>query len=247
MIVPKWVVTDLDETLLHDDRSISERALKAISAVREMGCKFAIATTRSKSYASKFIEILKPDAMVLSGGALAMKGDSVHYLKPIDREMLDNVMQDLSVNPSIQSWTMDTAGGRITQDTFSFQSVPKDVFSLFLWTAADHAKELGERWQGIGTVTALWQPDLYRLSHVYATKLSALQHILEDVDPGQVFCFGDDLMDVGMLAYFTGVAVENAKSAAKDAASYITKSNEKDGVAAWLEENVIAQSGNRLV
>jgi hydroxymethylpyrimidine pyrophosphatase-like HAD family hydrolase len=82
---------------------------------------------------------------------------------------------------------------------------------------------------------------------VYATKLSALQHILEGVDPGQVICFGDDLMDVGMLTYFTGVAVENAKSAAKDAASYITKSNEKDGVAAWLEENVIAQSGNRLV
>lgn len=239
MKLPKWVVTDLDETLLHNNRSISQRTLDAIETVRARGCKFAIATTRSKSYAKEFIDILQPDAMVLSGGAIAYRGDAVHYQMPIDRVMLDHLLNEFLQGSPARSWALDTAQGRFSHDNHPALPLPLDVYSMFVWTESNHAVELAEKWKEIATVTALWEPDLYRLSHVHATKLAALKHLLDDVDPKEVVCFGDDLMDVGMLGYFTGIAVKNAKAAAMEAATFITESNEDDGVALWLEANII--------
>ena len=112
---------------------------------------------------------------------------------------------------------------------------------MFVWTEHSHAQYLAERYVDTVTVTALWEPNMYRLSHKKATKLAALQALLYDVTPTEVICFGDDLMDVGMLGHFTGVAVGNAKHEAKAAAKHLTYSNEEDGVAVWLETNLLRE------
>ena len=88
MSLPQWIVTDLDETLLHNDRSISKRTLDVIQAIRSFDVKFAIATTRSHSYAQQFIDILKPDAMALSGGAIAFHGEYLQYHMPLDAQLV---------------------------------------------------------------------------------------------------------------------------------------------------------------
>ena len=55
----------------------------------------------------------------------------------------------------------------------------------------------------------------------------------------QVAAFGDDYNDIEMLgACGIGIAVENALDEVKAAAAQICGSNESDGVARWLEENL---------
>jgi Cof subfamily protein (haloacid dehalogenase superfamily) len=52
------------------------------------------------------------------------------------------------------------------------------------------------------------------------------------IQPGEVMCIGDNNNDVAMIEYAgVGVAVEDAVSAAKEAADFITTSNDRDGVA----------------
>ena len=114
------------------------------------------------------------------------------------------------------------------------------VNSMFFWTTENHAKHIAEQWKQHCIVTPLWEPDMYRISHRKATKLSALKALLSDVDPAHVVSFGDDLMDVGMLSYFAGVAVSNGKTEAKQAASYLTKSHREDGVAYWIEKHLLS-------
>jgi hypothetical protein len=61
------------------------------------------------------------------------------------------------------------------------------------------------------------------------------------IDPSEVVAFGDQLTDVGMLAWAgLGVAVANAHAAAVDAADEVTASNDDDGVALVLERLVAA-------
>jgi hydroxymethylpyrimidine pyrophosphatase-like HAD family hydrolase len=55
-----------------------------------------------------------------------------------------------------------------------------------------------------------------------------------------VVAFGDDYNDISMLSVCgVGVAVANALDEAKAAADYVCDSNDNEGVAKWLEENVL--------
>ena len=56
----------------------------------------------------------------------------------------------------------------------------------------------------------------------------------------EVAAFGDDYNDIEMLRDCgIGIAVANAIDEVKAAADYVCDSNDNDGVAKWLEENVL--------
>lgn len=56
----------------------------------------------------------------------------------------------------------------------------------------------------------------------------------------EIVAFGDDKNDMEMLRMCgIGVAVDNAISDVKDIADSVTLSNDEDGVAEWLEKNVL--------
>ncbi len=76
-------------------------------------------------------------------------------------------------------------------------------------------------------------------------KDAALAQIAADrgIAAGEVVAFGDQLTDVGMLAWAgLGVAVANAHASALAAADEITASNDDDGVALVLERLFARQS-----
>jgi hydroxymethylpyrimidine pyrophosphatase-like HAD family hydrolase len=53
--------------------------------------------------------------------------------------------------------------------------------------------------------------------------------------------FGDDNDDIEALKQCgTGVAVANAIDAAKEAADVVVECNDEDGVAKWIERNLLA-------
>lgn len=235
MQLPKWIVTDLDETLLHNDRTVSDRSLRVIDQLRCKGVSLAIATTRSEGYAHQFIELLAPDARVLSGGALGYMGSALLYQKPLDPEFVADLFSTFKSGFPVEGLSVDTPAGRFGRDSILPSPFLLDVYSMFIWThAGQDIANLGI-FGDKAAVIPLWEPRMYRISHRKATKHDALGHLLAGCSPDEVLCFGDDLMDVGMLRQFTGIAVANAKAEAKEAAVAITRSNEEDGVAHYLE------------
>jgi HAD superfamily hydrolase (TIGR01484 family) len=240
MSLPRWIVTDLDETLLNADRKITNRSLAAIDALRRRGCFFAIATTRSESYAHAYIQQLQPDAMVLSGGALGYLHGKLKHHMPLQSNQVHQIIEQLEQDTQCTALVLDTSAGRMVWE----QGIPLpehlDVYALFFWSTSDLADRMTHQWAPTCTVTALWEPRMYRISHHRATKLVALQALLDPIPPSEVVTFGDDLMDIPMLAYYTGVAVANALPEVLQAASHHTKAHHEDGVAYWIETHLLA-------
>ncbi len=72
-----------------------------------------------------------------------------------------------------------------------------------------------------------------------ATKENALLELLSirNIPPQEVVVFGDDIPDMGMFKTFKySVAMENAPAALKETATFITRSNNNDGIAYALEK-----------
>ena len=66
----KLIITDLDFTLLHTDKSISEYSKNIFRKCSKYGIKTAIATARYRIGAEKYINILKPDFEITTDGSI---------------------------------------------------------------------------------------------------------------------------------------------------------------------------------
>ncbi|MDR1059735.1 MAG: HAD hydrolase family protein, partial [Clostridiales bacterium] len=78
--------------------------------------------------------------------------------------------------------------------------------------------------------------------HKDASKSGAIAKLAKmwGISRDEVAACGDDLNDSDMLAFAGyGVAVANAKPEVKSAADFACGANDEDGVAQWLEENVL--------
>ena len=62
----KLIITDLDNTLLRSDKSISEYTAKVFERIRAKGYLVAFATARGCAM-SRFVETIKPDIIVSNG------------------------------------------------------------------------------------------------------------------------------------------------------------------------------------
>lgn len=107
---------------------------------------------------------------------------------------------------------------------------------LFSWLEIDENIATFKNQNSEIEITKLWEIGMYRLSHHKATKANALKQILKKHDPKSIFCFGDDLMDIGMLDHFYGIAVANALKEVKAVATEITLSNKEEGFAHRVEQ-----------
>lgn len=73
----------------------------------------------------------------------------------------------------------------------------------------------------------------------YATKGEAIGRIIRfyGIRPEEVAVFGDDTPDMGMFGQFGhSIAMGNAQDSLKEAASFVTRSNDEDGVVYALEK-----------
>jgi hydroxymethylpyrimidine pyrophosphatase-like HAD family hydrolase len=85
--------------------------------------------------------------------------------------------------------------------------------------------------------------DWYQIKSKEASKKNALMAVIAELGilPEEVVVFGDDYNDIDMLSLpgVVSVAISNAIPEVKAVANYICGSNDEDGVARWLEENVL--------
>lgn len=89
----KLLLFDLDGTLLRSDKTISEETLEALQRCRSKGILIGVSTSRSEQNCLPFVERLKPDVMISSGGALVRLCDTYIYKAEFSvaetREMID--------------------------------------------------------------------------------------------------------------------------------------------------------------
>ncbi len=251
----KLLITDLDNTLLRSDKSVSPYTVEVFARCRERGILTAFATNRSERVMTRMIQALRPDAIISNGGSTVRVGETVireSLLSADDTEKILNAIHRLAgdgVNITVES-----------PDSYYCSFIPRDedrrassVYSDFCgfrkpaykitaeledesWAreieaacpACDTIRFTGENW--------------YRFGVRGAGKEIALERLAEylSLDMADTIAFGDDRNDLGMLQMAgTAVAVANAIDEVKAVADHVTAGCDEDGVARFIESRIL--------
>lgn len=259
----KLVAIDLDDTLLHDDLTISARAKKDIREVMDKGIIVTIATGRMYAAALPYAQELGLNVPLITyQGAMvkSVDGDLLHHQTlPIDlAQRVTNIVRAYGYHLNVYIddelfMEQDSAEARhyVTVTKVS----PKYVQSFDrLWAPPTKlvvlvedqklillAQELTREFGQVLNITRTL-PDMLEITHKQATKSNALKALTQSMGFGleNVMAIGDSPNDLEMVrdAGF-GVAMENGTLLLKEKADYITLSNNADGVAVALEKFVL--------
>ncbi len=253
----KLIAADLDGTLLAADKSISNYTINVLEECRRRGLMIALATARSERIAVKVVSPFVPDFIISSGGAKISHGGKTLSAALIPAQTV------LGVIAMCRQFT--GGSGEITVETDSgqywdYRQVPNDpaVGNMFFYSDFSHfdqpaykvTAELESEEQCRQIIQRFPQLDYIgyrnenwkRFALRGADKISCIKRVCGylHISLSDAMAFGDDYNDIEMLKQCgIGVAMRNASDDVKIIADYIAQSNNDDGVAKFLEENIL--------
>lgn len=251
----RLVVTDLDNTLLHRDKTVSDYTVSVFKRLRERGILVAFATARYFRTVEEWIIPsigVQPDIVISLNGAYAYANDRSLYQSTFSPDVGNELVT-----------AVRKAGGMVTVGTDRIrycERVIEDSHKSFS-VACKFDEPIGENFhymdlRGVNTaaldkiagdfptlrIQGYTDSALVTFQHINARKETALTAVMEqlNVSPNEVAAFGDDRNDIEMLRICgVKVAVANALDEVKAVADYVCGDCDEDGVARWLEENVL--------
>ena len=252
----KLLLFDLDGTLLTSDKTISQRTMEAVLKMRDKGYMVGVSTSRSESNSLRFIDSIRPEIIISSGGAMVSVGGKTVFTSEFGGSRTSEILATGRKICGDINITVDTAGenaefyrnfdppkdkleeswGKSIRTDFADFDKPslKICFEIFDEDKASRLKKELPDCDLIRFTDGYW----YKVTRAGITKESAIQKLCEYLDIGleDVTAFGDDLADIGMLRMCgTGVAMGNALSEVKEASDISIGSNDEDGIADYLE------------
>lgn len=251
----KLVISDLDFTLLHTNKSISEYTQKIFAKCSEYGIKTAIATARYRIGAEKFINIIKPDFEITTDGTMIYCNDELIHGCGFNLMTTNQIISEIRNISKTQELTVATDMGilwnsqHITESTILYKAIYNDFLKPLHCSAYKIVTELPNKETALKIASKF--PDCrlisYRGEDRYgfvsknADKVQAIKSLASylNIELSNIIAFGDDLNDLEMLKQCGyGVAVSNAVEEVLSAADYVTACNDEDGVAKFIEKNI---------
>lgn len=252
----KLIVCDLDRTLLKTDKTVLSRSVSVFEKCKSRGILTAIATARSEWASKRVCDLLKPDICILNSGGLVIHNNVEIHKRLLPAQTADEIIRELTENPVVGDIAVATEDRYLVSYTtppdhpdyangivFDFQN-PLGV-PVYKITAQLFGSRLGYEIAAkypdcsyVSYIGELWG----KFAHAEADKMTALDAILPrfGITAAQVAAFGDDLVDLELIKRCgVGIAVENAIPEIKEAADVITGGNDEDGVADWIEKNLL--------
>ncbi|KYO66520.1 Cof-type HAD-IIB family hydrolase [Thermovenabulum gondwanense] len=261
----RLIVTDLDGTLLDENKNIPEENMRAIEAFRKKGGLFTIATGRGERGALPYIKKLNLDipAVLFNGGELYDPQKGRIYTVYLERKLYDIIIDHFMDNPEI--------GIVVHYHDKVFISEIKSAHDYYInvqkviYDRVYNLKEI-ERANKILLVgdVALAKEEIKRIEQKYGININAVQSdkyyfeiLPENVSKGEglkklcdylkiplgkACAVGDNFNDISLLKTAgLGVAVENAEEPLKKKARFITRRNDEGGVAFLIEKILLGK------
>lgn len=244
----KYIIFDMDETLLNDDGQITPFTCQILKQLQNMGHKIVINSARSPYYAQSFITTLNPDYSILNGGALILdKNQKECFQAMICPEITRQVVSALV--PLSKTFSVQTANTLYTNDLqyygqnatfFPFADEPFQHSSYkIVASIADSAQAEAIAQRFDLEYTSYYHGPFRRYSHKQATKACANRNLIRLLggNMDDVIAFGDDNGDISMLQDAgVGVLMKNAKPELHCQCKIISEyTNNEDGVARFLQ------------
>ncbi|MBJ2248320.1 MULTISPECIES: HAD family hydrolase [Pseudomonas] len=264
----RFVLSDVDGTLLHPDHSLSQRTADAIRAMREAGVLFSLASGRPPKAMRHLIETFGIDVPVagFNGGTLVNPDGSILVAHHLPAEAALVTLALFSAEPDVEVWVFadgdwlrrDPPGPMVQReaDGLGYGPVVVESFEPYL-DRVDKIVAASNNTQLLVELEAQLQPKVKGLAQVsrsqpvyldvtamLANKGEALRTLAEHlgVPLEQTAAIGDGGNDPAMF-HVAGlsIAMGQAEETVKRQASVVTGSNIEDGAAQAFERFILAE------
>ncbi len=257
---PRLVATDLDNTLLDADGTVSQRTRTALDATQRAGIEVVFVTGRPQRWVEPVAdEVGRHGLTVCANGAVVLDlatgetvlartidADTVLELSRRLREVLPGLRFGVEsgrwpgFEPEFVPATPPPTPPRIAALVDLLDPAPVKLLARDGMHSSDQLlAAAGPLCEGLAEPTHSGADGLLEISALGASKASALAWVADqhEVDAADVWAFGDSPNDLPMLAWAgRSYAVANAHPDVLAAASYHCLANTEDGVARVLED-----------
>lgn len=255
--------TDLDGTLLRNDKTVSKENLRAIEYFKQEGGLFTFVTGRMPFFVSNIYETVEPNVpfgCINGGGLYDHRAQRYVWTQTMPHSVLEMVayaderITDLGIqvntfehvyfckeNDAMAEFRRITGLPNLACHYSAIKEpIAKIVFGDFCEESLHHLKELLDSHPMAGDFDFIRsEKTLYEILPKGIGKGAALKKLADflRVDLSKTIAVGDYNNDVSMIrAAKLGVAVANACPDAKESADYVTVSNEEHAIARIIEE-----------
>lgn len=234
------IAIDMDGTLLDREHKISNENRKAIKAAQDNGIHVVISTGRTRMTLDDLIESLSLDSYLITVNGSEI-WDASRQL--VDRQILSTdlveYMWELKQKHQTECWAASV--GNVWRETF-----PKD-FSSHEWMKFgfniedDQLRQIILEELSKNQLLEVTNSSLTNLevNAVGVNKARAIEKVCDllGLTMNQVMALGDSLNDLAMIKEAgIGVAMGNAQPIVKQAADWVTVTNEESGVAEAIKK-----------
>ncbi|MDC3413478.1 Cof-type HAD-IIB family hydrolase [Terrihalobacillus insolitus] len=233
------IALDMDGTLLNSKEEVSAANRQAINKVRERGVEVVLSTGRHIMTSREYAKELN-----LSSYLITVNGSEIWTTKGelIDRQLidLDSIKKLVELNEKYQTIAWITSAenvwrGKLPADLeshkwlkFGFNTDNQEMKDRILEELQDNEfLELSNS-----------SPTNIEINAVGINKARALEKVCSrmGITLDKVMAMGDSLNDIKMIEEAgLGIAMGNAQEKVKEAADWVTNTNEEDGVARAIE------------
>lgn len=260
------LVIDLDDTLLHTNKTISLFTENVLNKACEAGIKIVFASARPIRTIKSYLMQVKCGAVIYHNGAItqingqkACNGygvpinEAVYILRTLQNKY-PNKKLSIEINDKIYAnFDVTLFWGKTSKDKeiLSTSAIETD-FSYLPDMDADKVIIEMDSDKDYEEILALLSPNLYcQLSdggklclvmNKNATKLNAIKHLekIWSISSSEIVAFGDDYNDLDMIKYCgVGIAMKNAIPEVIKAADHVTDTNDEDGVAKYIMKYIL--------
>ncbi len=247
----KAIITDLDRTLLHTDKSVTKYTLDVLHKCHEEGIYVMAASARPMRAMVEYDNLIKFDAITTLNGAVTILPDrktEIGIDKANAKKMLtdfikfDDAFISIEASTAIYSNRDVPAWHPIIFDRFP--ELPEDDYVYKLLVSSKESS-LYENIESILTNDVYYSianKEIIQIMNKNATKWNGIEEMLSyyKISADKVVFFGDDNDDIEPIKKCgIGVAVSNAIPSVIEVADKVALSNDMDGVARFIEENLI--------
>ena len=247
----KAIITDLDRTLLHTDKSVSDYTISVLKKCHDRGMLVMAASARPLRDVLIFKDILGFDAITATNGAVVLLPDKLLEVG-ISRESGEKILADILKYPDV-TLSIETSKGLYANRDIplwepvvydKFPTLPENIILYKILASSDN-KPLYDNIETLLTddvYHTIAENSLIQIMCNHATKWNGINQMLSHfgVSPKDAVYFGDDNDDIEPIKNCgLGVAVSNAIPAVLTVADRIVDSNDMDGVARFIEENFL--------
>lgn len=246
----KAIITDLDRTLLRTDKTVSEYTYSILKKCRDRGIPFMVATARPERTILTYREQLGFEATTTLNGAKIILPHGI-IENGITPSSAENILKKVIRIPDVEL-AMETGDGLFSNVPIpeynavvfnEFPALPTGsaIYKLLLSSERNDIQKEVEKTLTADTYMTVAEGKLIQIMSTAATKWNGIKAMLRalDIGPNEAVYFGDDQDDIEAIKNCgVGIAVSNAIDEVLAAADFITETNDMDGVAHFIEENL---------